>query len=157
MRGVRGGAAILGAILALAGCGTDITGSQEGQEEVIEETTFAPSLGIDLSRMTRLPSGVYIEDLVEGTGEGLALGNTARLSFTGWLRTGVQFTQGEVRFFLGNSEVIAGYELGVMGMKAGGVRRIVIPPVLAFGPAGSGTVPPGAIVVYRTTLLEIVS
>lgn len=144
----------LALIVALAGCGTEITVSQEGVEEVIEEVAFAPSLGIDLTRMQRLSSGVYIEDLTVGSGEPVALGNTARLRFTGWLRTGTRFTQGEISFLLGNSEVIQGFEQGVQGMRVGGVRRMIIPPVLAFGSAGSSTVPPGAIVIYEAELLE---
>jgi len=142
-------------LLALGGCGTEITVTQTGDEEVIEDVTFAPSLGIDLSRMTRLGSGVYIQDLVVGTGDQVALGSRATFRFTGWLRTGTQFTQGEVTFFLGNNEVITGFEQGVVGMKVGGTRRIIIPPILAFGSAGSSTVPPGAVVIYETDLLEI--
>lgn len=142
-------------LLATSACGTEITVTQSGKEEVIEEVTFAPSLGIDLSRMTRLGSGVYIEDLVVGTGDEAALGTSARFRFTGWLRTGTRFTQGEVTFFLGNSEVIAGFEQGVVGMREGGTRRIIIPPILAFGSAGSSTVPPGAIVIYEADLLDV--
>jgi FKBP-type peptidyl-prolyl cis-trans isomerase len=148
-------AGVLALVAFGTACGTEITSTREGALEVIEEVTFAPSLEIDLSAMTRLPSGVYVEDLVVGSGNSLALGDHADVRYVGWLRTGVQFTQGETRFLMGNREVIAGFEQGVTGMKAGGSRRMIIPPALAFGNALNGAVPPGAVVIYEVELTAI--
>ena len=148
-------AGVLALLSFAAACGTEITSTREGDLEVIEEITFAPSLGVDLSKMTRLPSGVYIQDLVVGSGVSLLLGDYADVKYIGWLRTGFQFTQGETRFLMGNNEVIVGFEQGVTGMKAGGSRRVIIPPALAFRNALNGAVPPGAIVIYEVDLTAI--
>ena len=145
--------------LALAGaaCSSEATLVAVGDEEVIEEVTFAPSLNIDLASMTRLPSGVYIKDLAVGSpeGEALALGMRADVHFTGWLRTGVQFTQGDHSFLMGNSEVILGFEQGLMGMRKGGTRLMIIPPALAWGAQGASSVPPGAIVIFEADLTSV--
>jgi peptidylprolyl isomerase len=122
--------------------------------EVIEDVTFDPSLGIDLSVMEKLPSGVYVLDRVVGTGESLAYGNTADLTYRGWLRTGVLFDQGTVSFLMGNSEVIPGFEQGMLNMKVGGTRLMIIPPLLAFGERGAPGIPPGAIVIFEVELLN---
>ncbi|HET9947643.1 MAG TPA: hypothetical protein VFQ22_01835 [Longimicrobiales bacterium] len=62
--------------------------------QVIEEITFDPSLGIDLGQMTKLPEGVYIQDLVAGAGAVIAAGDSIRIDHTGWLSNGAQFSTG---------------------------------------------------------------
>jgi hypothetical protein len=143
-------------VLAFGACaGTSTSEPDEVELEVIEDVTFDPSLGIDLSVMERLPSGVYILDRVVGTGASLAYGNVADLSYRGWLRTGGQFGQGTVSFLMGNSEVIPGLEQGMLGMKVGGTRLMIIPPILAWGERGAQSVPPGAIVIFEVELLNV--
>jgi peptidylprolyl isomerase len=150
----RGVGVILAA--ALAGCGTSITTSlDEIVLEVIEETTFAAALDIDLADFTRLETGVYIQDEVVGTGDAAVFGTRANLTFVGWLSDGTQFDSGPFEFLLGNSETILGFEQAILGMRSGGVRRMVIPPALAYGVRGSGPVPGGAIVIYRVELVDV--
>jgi FKBP-type peptidyl-prolyl cis-trans isomerase len=141
---------------AFAGCG-GITSSdrQDVVFEVIEDVTFAPGLDIDLSLMEKLPSGVYILDRVVGTGESLAYGNNADVNYRGWLRTGTLFDQGTTSFLMGNGTVIPGFEQGVLGMKAGGTRLLIIPPILAWGERGAPGIPPGAIVIFEVELLGV--
>ena len=55
---------------------------------------------------------------------------------------------------LGTSSVIAGWDQGLVGMKVGGKRQLIIPPELAYGPYGAGQVPPNAVTVFT---VEIVS
>lgn len=155
--GGRMRAASLIFVLALAGCGLGSTTEpqEEVEFEVIEEVTFAASLGIDLSAMDKLPSGVYILDRVVGTGESLAYGNNADLNYRGWLSTGVLFDQGTFSFLMGNSEVIPGFEQGMLGMKVGGTRLMIIPPILAYGERGAPGIPPGSIVVFEVELLNV--
>lgn len=149
--------AALGLALLSGGCGTTITSSLDSVVmEVIEETTFAPSLDIDLSTYTRLTNGVYTKDLVEGGGGAVAEGTTANLVYTGWLSNGTEFDQGTFSFTVGAREVIPGFEQGMLGMKAGGTRRIIIPPEGAYGARGSGPVPGGAIVIFRVELTEVI-
>jgi len=159
--GRRGPGAVVAMALAvlLSGCGDDPV---QVEFEVIEEVTFDPSLGIDLSMMTKTNTGVYIEELVVGTGAQLTFGMIAEVDYTGWLKDGTKFDSsldpGRVpyTFLMGNGEVIAGWEDGMVGMYVGGSRKLVIPAERAYGAQGSsgGVIPPGAIVVFEVTLLS---
>jgi len=126
--------------------------------EVIEDVTFDASLGIDLNLMSRLPSGVYILDVTVGEGAELeagAVGTEADVAYSGWLRNGSLFDQGEFGFSIGLQEVIPGFELGVVGMKVGGTRLIIIPPELGYGGNLVGSIPPGSILVFEVELVAI--
>ncbi|HSG09571.1 MAG TPA: FKBP-type peptidyl-prolyl cis-trans isomerase [Longimicrobiales bacterium] len=137
-------------------CGTTFTGPDFVTFEVIGETPFAASLDIDLSTFTRLESGVYIQDVAEGSGAVLSQGTSGTVAYTGWLADGTEFDSGTFSFTVGSLEVIPGFEQGVLGTKAGGIRRIIIPPELAYGARGSGPVPGGAIVIFRVELVEVI-
>ena len=132
----------------LAGCGDDPTGPDF---QVIEETVFAASLGIDLSRMT-VKGGVYIEDLVVGTGDPVGLGSTVDVAYTGWLSDGFEFDSGEFPLTVG-SGVVPGFSEGVDGMRAGGKRKIIIPPELGYGANANGPIPAGSILVFDVEVL----
>jgi FKBP-type peptidyl-prolyl cis-trans isomerase len=81
--------------------------------------------------------------------------------YTGWLEDGTLFdssiTRGEpFSFTLGTGGVIPGWEEGLLGMKAGGVRQLIIPPDLAYGESGAGdTIPANATLIFDIELLEI--
>ena len=113
--------------VVLGGCAESAT--EPGVElQVIEETDFAASLGIDLSAMTRLESGVYVQDLVVGTGPVAIFGTTVSFNLTGWLSDGTQWTRATENLELGLTPTIAGIEDAVFLMPQGGVRLAVIPP-----------------------------
>lgn len=135
---------------ALTGCGDDMTGPQ-----AIEEAEFASSLGINLANFTRTSSGLYYEDIAEGSGDPAAAGQEVEVSYAGWLTDGTQFDSGTFSFILGAREVVAGFDEGVTGMKVGGIRRIIIPPALGYGSQGSGPVPPNSIMIFRIEVLAI--
>lgn len=136
----------------------------EGGEHV-ESTVpaeFAEALGVDLEAMRQTPSGLYIQDLVEGRGLAARSGHVVVVHYTGWLPNGDQFDTsrdaGEARSFqLGaRRDVITGWEEGVSGMRIGGKRLLVVPPHLAYGARGvPGAIPPNATLVYEFELLEI--
>ena len=102
-------------------------------------------------------------DLVVGTGAIAAPGNQVTVAYTGWLHDssrpdakGTQFdSQTSFTFPLGTGQVIRGWDQGVAGMRVGGQRRLVIPPELAYGSAGRGTIPPNATLVFDITLNSI--
>ena len=146
--GVVMGLAVVGA--ALTACGDDMTGPQ-----AIEDAEFASSLGINLANFTRTSSGLYYEDIAEGTGDPAAAGQEVEVSYAGWLTDGTEFDRGEFSFILGARRVVAGFDEGVTGMKVGGIRRIIIPPALGYGSQGSGPVPPNAIMIFRIEVLSI--
>jgi FKBP-type peptidyl-prolyl cis-trans isomerase FkpA len=112
--------------------------------------------------------GTFTEtDLVVGTGPEATVGSNITVDYTGWLYDtskpdgkGSQFDSsiGRGPFAvqpLGGGKVIAGWDKGVVGMKAGGTRRLIIPPELAYGASGSGPIPPNATLVFDITLLSV--
>lgn len=138
--------------LVAAGCGSDSPTS-------IEDTTFAPALGVDLSAMTRTGSGLYYRDITVGTGATAQAGRDVGVYYQGWLASGTRFdgrTSGApFTFRLGTGEVIDGWDEGLVGMRVGGKRQLVIPPSLGYGAAGRGSVPPNAIMVFEVELRSV--
>jgi len=105
-------------------------------------------------------------DLTIGTGADAISGSSLTVDYTGWLydatktdNKGLQFDSSigktPFTFTLGIGSVINGWDQGLVGMKAGGVRRLVIPPSLAYGETRSGKIPPNATLVFDITLLSV--
>jgi FKBP-type peptidyl-prolyl cis-trans isomerase FkpA len=119
----------------------------------IESTTFAPSLGVDLAASTRTPSGLYIRDIVEGKGATIATGQTVAMRYVGSFANGEVFDSNPApkpvfSFQLGAGRVIQGWDEGLVGMKVGGKRQLVIPSTLAYGPNDYGPIPGGSVLVF---------
>ena len=150
---------LLSLALLLSACGDKKW--PEGVQGSPTEVTYAPDLGVDLARMQRSASGLYSLDVQPGTGAVAQPGNTITVHYTGLLSNGDQFdssrTGGEPFLFrLGQGDVIPGWDEGVAGMRAGGRRRLVVPPDLAYGPEGAGgVIPPNATLVFDVELLEV--
>jgi FKBP-type peptidyl-prolyl cis-trans isomerase FkpA len=116
---------------------------------------------------TPMPTAPFsMTDLVVGTGAEAVAGKTVTINYTGWLYSdtgmdhkGTQFGTSvggtPFSFLLGAGQVITGFDQGLVGMKAGGSRRLVIPPDLAYGAAGSGSIPPNATLVFDVDLLLV--
>src|SRR6185437_3234376 len=85
----------------------------------VERTTFAPSLGVDLSKMTRRASGLYVQDLRMGDGAIAARDRTVAIKYVGWLPNGKEFDRGEISVSLGKNSVIRAWEEGLLGMRVG--------------------------------------
>lgn len=149
---VRYGLLVLCA-LAVGACGDD---SDPVGTETPEQTTFSPVLGVDLSQMTRLPSGLYYRDLTVGTGAEAQVGDSVRMGYTGWLPDGTLFDGGTYAPKLGAGTVIEGWEIGIPGMRVGGTRKLVIPSALAYGNQAVGPIPAKSVLVFDVELLEIV-
>jgi FKBP-type peptidyl-prolyl cis-trans isomerase len=105
-----------------------------------------------------------VTDLVIGTGPVAGFGNRVTVTYTGWLddstktdAKGQQFdTSPSFTFLVGIGAVIKGWDQGVVGMRVGGVRRLVIPPDMAYGSTGSGlNIPPNATLVFDLNLLSV--
>ena len=105
-------------------------------------------------------------DLRLGSGEAAVTGNVLTVTYTGWLYDTSQISQkgatfdssvgrGPFTFTLGAGSVIEGWDLGLVGMKAGGLRRLVIPPSLAYGQDRVGPIPPNATLLFEVELLEV--
>lgn len=107
-------------------------------------------------------SGLKIETVLEGEGALAEAGKEVSVHYTGWLMDGRKFDSSvdffqPFHFVLGRGKVIPGWDEGVMGMKVGGKRKLIIPPQLAYGDkgAGGGVVPPGATLKFEVELLEV--
>ena len=105
-------------------------------------------------------------DLVIGTGPiAAAAGNTVTVAYTGWLHNsarpdakGTQFQTGTLQpFVLGTGRVISGWDQGLVGMRAGGQRRLVIPPELAYGnnSPDPSVIPQNATLVFDVTMNNV--
>jgi FKBP-type peptidyl-prolyl cis-trans isomerase len=107
-------------------------------------------------------------DLAPGNGAEIKSGQTALVHYTGWLydpavpeNKGKKFDSSVDRnepfdFPVGAGMVIKGWDDGVVGMKVGGKRRLVIPPEMGYGARGAGgVIPPGATLVFDVELVEI--
>ena len=104
-------------------------------------------------------------DLRVGTGAVAAAGQTLTVNYTGWFydaskpdQKGVSFdsTVGKApfTFTLGAEQVIKGWDQGLPGMKVGGLRRLVIPPSLAYGSTRSGSIPANTTLLFEIELLD---
>jgi hypothetical protein len=113
----------------------------------IESTTFAPSLGVDLASSTKTASGLYYRDITVGTGKTVTAGDSLNVKYVGSLADGTVFDNGTFGFTIPGS-VIAGWNEGLLGVKVGGVRQLIIPSSLAYGASGNGPIPPNAVLVY---------
>ena len=145
--------AVVAGMALLVACGGD--GVSEPEYQVIEDVDFASSLGVDLSQMTVTESGLYYQDVVEGTGDPATAQDSVQVAYTGYLTSGATFDSGTFQFTLASGEVIPGFDEGVTGMKVGGERRIIIPPALGYGAASNGSIPGGSILIFDLELLSI--
>ncbi len=102
-------------------------------------------------------------DLALGTGAAAATGNTLTVNYSGWIYDptktdfkGLPFDSANAfSFSLGTGAVIAGWDQGLVGMNVGGVRRLVVPPSLAYGNVRSGPIPADAALVFDITLTAV--
>lgn len=162
--------------LALAGCGN--SGSQQ------TPSTSAPATPVNATAVVpagatadqaatapatsgehvrKLADGLIIKDIKIGTGPVAKDGETAIVHYTGMLMNGKVFDASKLHgnqpfpFVLGAGQVISGWDIGVKGMRVGGIRELIIPPALAYGdqsPPGSG-IPANSTLKFRVHLLGV--
>lgn len=107
-------------------------------------------------------------DLRVGTGTEATAGRTVTVNYTGWLynssgtdNKGSLFDsslaagRSPLAFTVGSSSIIPGFSQGVVGMRVGGSRRVIMPPSLAYGSQGSGSIPPNATLIFEIELLSV--
>ena len=116
---------------------------------------------VDESDYTVTDSGLKYYDLTVGTGEATAqTGDRVAVHYHGWLTNNQLFDSSYISgdpfpFTIGTGFVIPGWDEGVVGMRVGGERQLVIPPDLGYGAAGRGPIPPNATLIFEVELVSI--
>lgn len=109
----------------------------------------------------KTPSGLAYVDLVVGNGAAPTTGKPVKVHYTGWLENGTKFDSSVDRgepfvFTIGTGQVIPGWDEGVMSMRVGGKRKLIVPPELGYGAAGAGgVIPPNAVLIFEVELLDV--
>ncbi|OIO05472.1 MAG: peptidylprolyl isomerase [Elusimicrobia bacterium CG1_02_63_36] len=136
------------------------------KEETAPNTGANPFQKIEAAPMTdgnetTTPSGLKFVDYQVGSGESPAAGQNVSVHYTGTLTDGSKFDSSVDRgqpfeFKIGVGQVIKGWDEGVMSMKVGGKRKLIIPPNLGYGAAGAGgVIPPNATLLFDVELLDV--
>ena len=125
----------------------------------ISSTTFAASLGVDLTTFTKTPSGLYYRDVTVGAGAVVANGQLVGIHYVGALPNGTQFDANVApatpfSFRLGTRAVIKGFDEGVAGMLVGGRRVLLVPPSLGYGAEAVGSIPKNSILWFDVQVVS---
>jgi peptidylprolyl isomerase len=118
-----------------------------------------------IKRPTGAPSKkLVVTDLIKGTGTAAAAGDTIYVNYVGELYSNGKIfdaswkdTPGQTfSFALGENQVIPGWDKGLVGMKVGGRRELIIPPADAYGAKGSGsTIPGNSTLIFVVDLIKV--
>jgi peptidylprolyl isomerase len=103
---------------------------------------------------------LVIDDIRIGSGPEVKTGDTLTVHYIGTTQDGVRFDSSYERgspfiFTVGQGKVISGWEKGLIGMKVGGQRILVIPSEMAYGNRQVSSIPPNSPLVFAVELLEI--
>jgi FKBP-type peptidyl-prolyl cis-trans isomerase len=164
------------AVIALVGCSSaptpraappvlersavDDAAAQPPASATIADAEPAPPPKGDPRASAPRPTGeLEVEDVRIGAGPEITPGTRVRVRYVGRLLDGTEFDRTLRRPFeltVGAGEVIAGWDRGLLGMRLGGARRLVIPPELGYGARGAPpAIPPNATLVFDIELVEI--
>ena len=115
----------------------------------------------DGGKVVTTASGLKYVDVVVGKGAAPTAGKQVKVHYTGTLENGKKFDSSVDRkepfsFTIGVGQVIPGWDQGVMTMKVGGKRKLIIPAKLGYGARGaSGVIPPNATLLFDVELLDV--
>lgn len=164
------------ALVVLSACGSDQLSTSSPATSVPAQAspptspaascTAAPSAVDNFSQtvpLTTAADGLQYGDITPGTGAMPHKGQNLTVQYTGWLTNGCMFDSSRqsgrtaFSFVIGATppNVIGGWEEGLLTMRVGGKRRLVIPPQLGYGSAGQGSIPGNATLVFDVELLSI--
>lgn len=154
--------AFTAALVAVAALGTAVA----QDSKVVPADAAAPPQ----AACTPPPKELVKKDTAPGTGDKTVMFKSGiHVAYTGWLYDpcatdfkGAKFDTSEGRptpfgFIVGAGKVIKGWDEGLLGMKEGGKRTLIIPPDMGYGPAGAGggRIPPNATLVFDVEVLGI--
>lgn len=103
----------------------------------------------------RFPTGLKVKDVTIGAGDVAKSGQHAAVRWRGFLNRGDEFGSGTTTFHIGKRQVIAGLDRGVLGMRVGGLRRLLISPHLGYREQEVPGIPANAVLTFEIELLEV--
>ncbi len=145
--------AMLAAMLLVSACATE---PQEASKAAAKPACTPP------------PTDLVVRDLEPGKGDAARFRSAVLVNYTGWLydpckpdHKGAMFDTSKGKpvpfgFMVGAGRVIKGWDQGVVGMKEGGKRLLVIPPQMGYGGQGVGAIPPNSTLVFEVDLVKII-
>ncbi|MFC3626835.1 FKBP-type peptidyl-prolyl cis-trans isomerase [Vogesella amnigena] len=110
-----------------------------------------------------MSSELQIEDIVVGDGKAVVKGALITSHYTGYLEDGTKFDSSHDRgkpfqCVIGTGRVIKGWDIGMMGMRVGGKRKLFVPAHLAYGDRQIGAhIKPGSNLIFEIELLEVLT
>jgi FKBP-type peptidyl-prolyl cis-trans isomerase FkpA len=155
--GAAGGMVLLVGLLIALGDGGSTAATNQGQAG--GENPFGkPPFPLDAPEWKPVGNaGLKVWDVKEGTGEPIPEGALPIMHYTGWKTNGTQFDTSKddgqpLKLPLGR--LIKGWQIGVPGMKPGGVRRLYVPYALGYGASGGQGIPPKTDLLFEMELLD---
>lgn len=132
--------------------------AQSGRRVSLDTVQFAPALEVDLAASKRVTNGLHYRDIIVGTGPWAHRGTEVTVRYVGALADGRAFTtldEPPATFKLGAGTVIPGWERGIVGMRAGGRRQLIIAPDLGYGNKQMGVIPPNSVLVFDVEIISV--
>jgi FKBP-type peptidyl-prolyl cis-trans isomerase len=147
---------LLGSIDADTQAASIVVSNSEGEDSA---QALAQSLASSMDASGEIKS-LIIDDVVLGSGEAVEEGDTVSVHYIGTLQNGQQFDNSYVKgdtftFEVGKGEVIKGWDQGLVGMKEGGQRILVVPASLAYGNTVVGPIPANSTLIFSVELVDI--
>jgi peptidylprolyl isomerase len=129
----------------------------EGLPVVTLDDAGAPSIEIPADAAE--PTELVVQPLIVGDGPEVEAGSTVVVQYSGWLWDGTSFDSSwengaPMTTPIGVGRLIPGWDQGLVGQTIGSQVLLVVPPELGYGDAGSGSIPPGATLIFVVDLLE---
>lgn len=147
------------ALFVLTGCGDG--GQGGGKFATLKPEEVTKTFEKSDAKVQTLDSGLKYQDTKEGTGAEAEEGKHIYVHYSGYLADGTKFDSSLSRgvpfdLVLGAGRVIKGWDQGIVGMKVGGKRKLLIPAHLGYGSKGAGsTIPPNSDLVFDVELLKV--
>lgn len=101
---------------------------------------------------------LIVEDAIVGKGPMAKIGDILLVNYTGKLENGIEFEKSyptPFEFELGSPDILAGWNIGLEGMQAGGKRKLIIPPLLGYENQSHGIIPPNSTLIFDIELISL--